>query len=48
MRVCCRTMPPETTVGERHTASCWLLSGEGLTAEDREPVSYEKEVAGDE
>ena len=48
MRVCCRTMPPETSVGERHTASCWLLSGEGLVAEDREPVSYEKEVAGDE
>ena len=48
MRVCCRAMPPETQVGERHTASCWLLSGEGLTAEELEPVRYEKEVAGDE
>ena len=48
MRICCRAMPPESQVGERHTASCWLLSDSGLTAEELEPVSYEKEVAGDE
>ena len=48
MRICCRAMPPESQVGERHTASCWLLSDSGLTAEELESVRYEKEVAGDE
>ena len=42
MAVCTMREPPETTVGEGHCASCWLLNQEELTAEETASVKREE------
>ena len=36
MKICQEEQPPEFTVGENHTASCWLLHPDCPSAEERE------------
>ena len=46
-RICCHKAPPESVVGKDHYAACWLLSREGLSAQDLERVNYDEEVECD-
>ena len=44
MNICCQEEPQETTVGEGHCASCWLLHLDELTEEQKAPVEREEAV----